>query len=190
MNTLVSLLTIAIFILAVIYFAAKGIIRVMSDAEKKTEPEPSIMTRVDFLKTDYDRLNMLYDKMRDEFEEHKISTFEILQELNASKAQSHAQTLRIIELEKQIEENNQTMRVISEFEWAKWASMDKDGVIYAYDEKPVKYQYEWGHGEGNKSEELKKEQAIILCGKIPEWSDNEPISVNYFLTPIGVKRFG
>jgi len=67
---------------------------------------------------------------------------------------------------------------LSDIGWANWIATDIDGAIYAYDEKPIKMEmeYQW-YDINTLHKEITSEQSISLCGRIPEWSDEEPTPV-------------
>lgn len=62
--------------------------------------------------------------------------------------------------------------------WANWIATDIDGAIYAYAEKPIKIEmeYQW-YDINTMHKEITSEQSISLCGRIPEWNDEEPTPV-------------
>ena len=68
-----------------------------------------------------------------------------------------------------------------------WVATDKNGSIFAYEAKPYKnrrfdtYFDEWGElyewVEGKFCIDVTEEQSIKLCGKVPQWTDEEPTPV-------------
>ena len=68
-----------------------------------------------------------------------------------------------------------------------WVATDKSGSIFAYEAKPYKNRQfdldtdewvdldEWV--EGKYCIDVTEEQSIKLCGKVPQWTDEEPTPV-------------
>ena len=60
--------------------------------------------------------------------------------------------------------------------WANWIATDDLGEIWAYAEEPIKTIY-WWRAIGGHCESITHEQALSICGRIPQWSDDEPTRV-------------
>ena len=60
--------------------------------------------------------------------------------------------------------------------WAKWVATDYNGDIYAYSDAPIKVDGGWWPTDG-RYENIPHEQALSICGRIPQWDDEEPIQV-------------
>lgn len=59
--------------------------------------------------------------------------------------------------------------------WVKWVATDQTGAIWAYEEKPIKLNYSWEAAD--EGELITPVMAIVLCDRVPEWSDDEPTPV-------------
>lgn len=79
---------------------------------------------------------------------------------------------RVSELENRI--TKEELPDISD--WAKWVATDESGFTYAYAEEPIKTMY-WWNALGVPCKSITHEQALSLCGRIPEWTDNKPTPV-------------
>ena len=65
----------------------------------------------------------------------------------------------------------------SDLKWANWVVTDKNGIITACYNKPFKMK---GHGIWNsygKIAVITTTQAMLLCGRVPAWSNDEPTYV-------------
>ena len=60
--------------------------------------------------------------------------------------------------------------------WANWVATDDLGEIWAYAEEPIKTIC-WWRAIDEHCERITHEQAISICGRIPQWSDDEPTRV-------------
>ena len=78
--------------------------------------------------------------------------------------------LRVIEL---------TKVTLKKFSWATYIATDFDGVIYAFGETPDKREDFWAVDYGRHYSEVTPVQALILCGRVPQWSDYKPTPVNF-----------
>ena len=67
---------------------------------------------------------------------------------------------------------------VSDLRWAKWVATDMGGLVYAFSNKPEKLNKTWYEGSDNGIQaEITSDQALAICGRIPEWSDEEPTQV-------------
>ena len=64
-----------------------------------------------------------------------------------------------------------------DFYWAKYVTTDADGQIFALEALPEKRNIWWYPRSLTRFEKITPEQAITLCGRIPEWEDEEPTPV-------------
>lgn len=64
---------------------------------------------------------------------------------------------------------------ISSLSWAKWVATDETGDIWAYSDKPIKLNYSWEAAD--EAELITPVMAIVLCDRVPGWSDEEPTPV-------------
>ena len=90
---------------------------------------------------------------------------DVIKELEELKA-------RVSELENRI--TKEELPDISD--WAKWVATDYNGYIWAYAEEPEKV-INWWMALYGQFKKITPEQAIALCGRVPEWSDVVPIQV-------------
>ena len=74
-------------------------------------------------------------------------------------------------------ENRITKEELPDLGWAKWVATDKDGCIFAFTVKPTRGESRWGLETEGWFESITPEQALKLCGRVPEWSDKEPTPV-------------
>ena len=81
---------------------------------------------------------------------------------------------RVSELENMI--TKEEVPDILDLVWANWVATDDLGEIWAYSEEPIKTMY-WWKSIGGHCENITQEQAIFLCGRLPQWSDDEPTRV-------------
>lgn len=79
---------------------------------------------------------------------------------------------RVSELENRITKEE----VPDILDWANWIATDEIGEIWAYAEEPIKTMYWWRVLSGH-CENITQEQALSICGRIPQWSDDEPTPV-------------
>ena len=79
---------------------------------------------------------------------------------------------RVSELENRITKEE----VLDISEWANWIATDDLGEIWAYAEEPIKTMY-WWRGLSGQCESITQEQALSICGRIPQCSDDEPTRV-------------
>ena len=61
--------------------------------------------------------------------------------------------------------------------WAKYVATHRNGGIYAHEALPTKKIIWWRPQPFTKLERITPEQAFVLCGRIPQWSDEEPTPV-------------
>ena len=61
-------------------------------------------------------------------------------------------------------------------DWVNWVAKDYDKRIWAYSEKPRKSKNVW-RSDDRAPKQISTEQAVSLCGCVPEWSDGEPTPV-------------
>ena len=61
-------------------------------------------------------------------------------------------------------------------DWVKWVAKDYDKRIWAYSEKPRKSKNVW-RSDDRAPKQISTEQAVSLCGCVPEWADEEPTPV-------------
>ena len=55
---------------------------------------------------------------------------------------------------------------------------DEDGKIYAYSDRPgMKYDRNWATGGFFKVKCITTDQALSICGRVPEWNDMYPTPV-------------
>ena len=73
-------------------------------------------------------------------------------------------------------ENRITKEELPDLGWVKWVATDYNGNIWAYAEEPIKYINWWRYIDGQ-CEQITITQAMLLCGRIPEWTDNKPTPV-------------
>lgn len=66
-------------------------------------------------------------------------------------------------------------KLLTDLSWVKWVAMDQTGDIWAYAEKPIKLNYSWEAAD--EGELITPVMAIVLCDRVPEWSDSEPTPV-------------
>ena len=59
----------------------------------------------------------------------------------------------------------------------KYIATDEDGSIFMFYDRPVKGERVWFPQTNKWFDRITGEQAIIICGRIPEWSDEEPTPV-------------
>lgn len=63
-----------------------------------------------------------------------------------------------------------------DFAWVKWVAKDYDKRIWAYSEKPRKSKNVW-RSDDMAPKQISTEQTVSLCGRVPEWADEEPTPV-------------
>lgn len=82
---------------------------------------------------------------------------------------------RVSELENRI--NKEEVPDVSG--WANWVATDEDGEIWAYTDRPIRDIKSWKTWVSFDAymEHITPEQAIALCGRLPQWSDDEPTRV-------------
>ena len=61
--------------------------------------------------------------------------------------------------------------------WAKYVATNKDGEICALEALPEKGGQWWWPQSLTKFQIITSEQAMELCGRVPEWADEEPTPV-------------
>ena len=63
--------------------------------------------------------------------------------------------------------------------WANWIATDEIGEIWAYADRPIRDIKSWKTWVSFDAymEHITPEQAIALCGRLPQWSDDEPTPV-------------
>lgn len=61
--------------------------------------------------------------------------------------------------------------------WAKYVATNKDGEICALEALPVRINKWWYPQSLTLFESITHEQAIKLCGRVPQWEDDEPTPV-------------
>ena len=83
---------------------------------------------------------------------------DVIKELEKLKA-------RVSELENRNEEISDIPRK------AKWVAADKVGSIFAFSKEPKKGVYVWFPQKDDWFESITEEQAIALCGRVPQWPD-------------------
>lgn len=59
----------------------------------------------------------------------------------------------------------------------KYIATDEDGSMFMFYDRPVKGERVWFPQTHKWLDRITGEQAMILCGRIPEWSDEEPTPV-------------
>ena len=101
--------------------------------------------------------------LKTEFESFKAYHDKIVEHLNQAGESKEAEITRLKNL-------------CVGFSWAKWVATDYSGDIWAYAEEPIKFINWWRTLDAN-CEKITPEQAIFLCGRLPEWSEDEPIPV-------------
>ena len=82
---------------------------------------------------------------------------------------------RVSELENRITKEE----VPDILDWANWVATDEIGEIWAYTDRPIrdiKSRKTWVSFDAY-MEHITPEQAIALCGRLPQWSDDEPTPV-------------
>ena len=73
---------------------------------------------------------------------------------------------------------NLTKETFAKYGWAKYVATDEDGKIYAYSDRPgMKYDRNWATGGFFKVKCITTDQALSLCGRVPEWNDMYPTPV-------------
>lgn len=79
---------------------------------------------------------------------------------------------RVSELENRI--TKEELPDISD--WAKWVATDYNGDIWAYAEEPEKV-INWWRALYGQFEKITPKQAMLLCGRVPAWANDEPTPV-------------
>ena len=74
---------------------------------------------------------------------------------------------------------NLTKKTLAKYNWAKYVAADKVGSIFAFSKGPVKKVYEWFPQKDDLFKSITEEQAIVLCGRVPQWDDTEPTPVKF-----------
>ena len=64
-----------------------------------------------------------------------------------------------------------------DFYWAKYVTTNKDGEICALESLPEKGGQWWWPLSTTRFKTITPEQAIALCGRVPQWEDEEPTPV-------------
>lgn len=82
---------------------------------------------------------------------------------------------RVSELEDRI--TKEDISDISDLSWANWVATDEDGIIGAFQVKPYKDESIWNFYTSGEYLHITKAQAMVLCGRVPEWSDDKPTPV-------------
>ena len=59
--------------------------------------------------------------------------------------------------------------------WVKWVATNEMGDTWAYSEKPIKLSYSWKAADEGVL--ITPVMAIVLCDRVPSWSDEEPTPV-------------
>ena len=72
---------------------------------------------------------------------------------------------------------NLTKETFAKYGWAKYVATDEGGKIYVFFNKPFKDGGIWNSLFSNFT--ITEEQAIVLCGRVPKWEDDEPTPVNF-----------
>ena len=72
---------------------------------------------------------------------------------------------------------NFTKETLARYNWVKYVATDKDGKIWVFLDKPFKDGYVWNSLISNFM--ITEEQAIVLCGRVPQWDDDEPTPVRF-----------
>ena len=62
-------------------------------------------------------------------------------------------------------------------DWAKWVATDEDGCIFAFTVKPTRGESRWGLETKGWFESITITQAMLLCGRVPAWTNDEPTPV-------------
>ena len=62
-------------------------------------------------------------------------------------------------------------------DWAKWVATNEDGQIFALEALPVRINKWWYPQSLTMFESITHGQAIKLCGRVPQWEDDEPTPV-------------
>lgn len=63
--------------------------------------------------------------------------------------------------------------------WVRYVAANKDGLLFAFNIKPIKSLKDkrWSKEDFSVSSLIRPEQVIALCGRLPEWDDEEPTPV-------------
>lgn len=203
-----STITIIIVVIAllVLYVTGRSLAYVFKTTEEKLKSEPSVLTELDELRRANKKLSTMYNQLacdpdvlwkENKLKDEVISSYEervgILETAN-NRLETHCNeykdlldscmtTLRerdnrIIELEKSL--NDAKEQIFGDLSWASYVATDKDESIYAYRNMPEKLSDQWN--TIGKYELISLYQAIILCGKEPKWSDDNPTPVVFNTT--------
>ena len=90
---------------------------------------------------------------------------DVIKELKELKA-------RVSELENKIKKE-----VSDNLYWAKWVATDEDGCIFAFTVRPIRGKSRWGLEKDGWFESITPEQAILMCGRVPVWTNDEPTQI-------------
>ena len=63
---------------------------------------------------------------------------------------------------------------VDDLSWARWVATDRDGSVFAYKWKPNKGDMHWWAEDEDGWRNITHKVSIDLCGRVPEWSDEEP----------------
>lgn len=86
----------------------------------------------------------------------------------------------LVELRKRVSEleNRITKEKVSyNLDWAKWVATDEDGCIFAFTVRPTRGKSRWGLEKDGWFESITPEQAMLLCGRVPVWTNDEPTQI-------------
>ena len=82
---------------------------------------------------------------------------------------------RVSELEDRI--TKEDISDISDLSWANWVATDEDGCIFAFTVRPIRGKSRWGLEKDGWFESITPEQAILMCGRVPVWTNDEPTQI-------------
>lgn len=116
-----------------------------------------------------EKLQIELISVRSEYELFKAYHDRIVDELNKT----------VNELKEVIENTEiQNLKALGEFDMVKYVAKNKYGDIFVFSKKPSKGINVWLPETGERwVEGITQEQAYALCGRVPQWEDDEPTPV-------------
>ena len=116
-----------------------------------------------------EELQIALISVRSEYESFKAYHDRIVDELNKT----------VNELKEVIGNTDiQSLKANGEFDMVKYVAKNKYGDIFVFSKKPSKGINVWFPETGDRwVEDITQEQAYVLCGRIPQWSDEDPTPV-------------
>ena len=109
-----------------------------------------------------EELEIALISLKTEFESFKAYHDKIVEHLNQAAESNEAEITRLT-------------KIHGRLSWAKYVAADMVGTICVYRSSPTKGTKMWHSTD--LFEDITPDQALSLCGRIPEWSDEEPTPV-------------